>query len=91
MKQVNIHQANIRASLAKLRGDPDELLEPVTAQGFSELPVLARHAVEVSALPLHHRDPFDQSLVAQGRVEAPRLHTGDAALARHGQHVVLPG
>jgi PIN domain nuclease of toxin-antitoxin system len=81
----------IKVSLGKFRGDLDELLEALSTEGFSELPVLARHAVEVSALPLHHRDPFDRLLVAQSRVEALRLYTDDAALARYGEHVVLLG
>jgi len=88
---ASLWELAIKASLGKFRGDLEELLEALAAEGFSELPVLARHAVEVSALPLHHRDPFDRLLVAQSRVEALRLYTDDAALARYGELVVLLG
>ncbi len=88
---ASVWELAIKASLGKFRGDLEELLEALSTEGFSELPVLARHAVEVSALPLHHRDPFDRLLVAQSRVEALRLYTDDAALARYGEHVVLLG
>lgn len=88
---ASVWELAIKASLGKFRGELDELLEALAAEGFSELPVLARHAAEVSALPLHHRDPFDRLLVAQSRVEALRLYTDDAALTRYGEHVVLLG
>lgn len=38
------------------------------------------HALEVAALPLHHRDPFDRLLVAQARVEGLPLLTADRRL-----------
>ena len=52
--------------------------------GFSELPVTAAHAVEVTRLPHVHRDPFDRLLVAQSRVEPMVLLTNDAVLERYG-------
>jgi len=88
---ASVWELAIKASLGKFRGDLDELLRALEAEGFTELPVTAQHAVEVSSLPLHHRDPFDRLLVAQGRVEGLRLYTDDAALARYGEPVVLLG
>ena len=61
---------------AALRRLPDL----VDASGFDELPVLARHAAAVHALPWHHRDPFDRLLVAQAREEALTLVTVDPAM-----------
>lgn len=86
---ASVWELAIKASLGKFRGELDELLGALAAEGFTELPVAARHAVEVSSLPFHHRDPFDRLLVAQGRVEGLRLYTDDAALIRYGEPVVL--
>jgi PIN domain nuclease of toxin-antitoxin system len=38
-----------------------------------------RHVAVVTALPLHHRDPFDRMLVAQAQVEQMSLVSVDAA------------
>lgn len=40
-----------------------------------------RHTLHVSALPLHHRDPFDRLLIAQAQLENLHLLTSDQALA----------
>ncbi len=48
---------------------PEDWVEQAEAEGFSELPVTARHAQEGGKLPWHHKDPFDRILIAQARVE----------------------
>ena len=72
----------IKTSLGRLR-----LAAPfgatVDASGFAFLPLTLQHVEEVAALPLHHRDPFDRMLVAQARVEALTLVTGDRRLAAY--------
>ena len=72
----------IKTSLGRLR-----LAAPfgatVEASGFAFLPLTLQHVEEVAALPLHHRDPFDRMLVAQARVEALTLVTGDRRLAAY--------
>ena len=44
------------------------------------LPITHDHALRVSALPPHHRDPFDRLLVAQSQAERLRLLTVDRQL-----------
>ncbi len=44
------------------------------------LVVTHEHALRVSALPPHHRDPFDRILVAQCQSEGLRLLTADPQL-----------
>jgi PIN domain nuclease of toxin-antitoxin system len=44
------------------------------------------HAEEVSALPLHDRDPFDRMLLAKARVENLTLVTGDRRLEAYAVH-----
>jgi PIN domain nuclease of toxin-antitoxin system len=44
------------------------------------LPISVEHALGVSALPPHHRDPFDRLLVAQAKTENIPLLSADAIL-----------
>lgn len=55
---------------------------------FEELPLTLRHGTIASALPLHHRDPFDRMLVAQAQVEGLVLVTPDATLRRYDVPVI---
>ena len=55
---------------------------------LEELPVSVAHAVQVAALPHHHRDPFDRLLVAQAQVEGLPIVTSDENIARYGVEVI---
>ena len=44
---------------------PDQL----TKNGMGLLPISVEHLALVSALPFHHRDPFDRLLIAQASIE----------------------
>lgn len=48
------------------------------------LPISTRHADCVSGLPFHHRDPFDQLIIAQSLVEEMPLLSVDVALDVYG-------
>jgi PIN domain nuclease of toxin-antitoxin system len=41
------------------------------------LPISADHAIAATALPLHHRDPFDRMLIGQALVEGLTVMTRD--------------
>ena len=47
------------------------------------LPVTEYAALQLSRLPLHHRDPFDRLLMAQAVAEACTIATPDPLLRRH--------
>jgi PIN domain nuclease of toxin-antitoxin system len=47
------------------------------ASGTSALPVLHSHALHVTTLPLHHKDPFDRLLIAQAQLEELSILTAD--------------
>ena len=51
--------------------------------GVEGLSVEHRHALAVSALPHHHRDPFDRLLVAQAAEDGLTVVTADAAFAAY--------
>lgn len=84
---ASIWEAVIKSALGKLQVDPALLVAELTRSGFIELPVTARHAAAVSALPMHHKDPFDRLIVAQALTEPARLLTTDTMLARYTELV----
>jgi len=49
----------------------------IASQGFAELALSVRHAGLAASLPLHHRDPFDRMLIAQGILDDMVVVTGD--------------
>jgi PIN domain nuclease of toxin-antitoxin system len=80
---ASIWEATIKIGLGKLEADPEKLVDSISASGFSELPVSARHASLVGQLTPIHRDPFDRLLVAQALFEPLRLLTADNTLKRY--------
>ncbi len=76
MSAASIWEAAIKAALGKLAVEGD-LVAEIAANGFSELPISARHAQVAGKLPRHHDDPFDRLLLAQASVEALVLATAD--------------
>lgn len=66
----------IKRALGRLSA-PEDLLDQLAASGFDHLPIALRHALAVSDLPAHHRDPFDRMLIAQAMVEGLTVVTRD--------------
>ena len=78
----------VRLGQLEFQGDPArEIPNQVAANGFLTLPIEVRHALQVGALPLLHRDPFDRLLVAQALLENLVVLTSDPAIARYGVQV----
>src|SRR5262249_22752984 len=61
-------EAAIKRGLGRL-DLPESVEAGVAASGFTRLPIGFSHAEAIANLPLHHNDPFDRMLVAQGMVE----------------------
>jgi PIN domain nuclease of toxin-antitoxin system len=80
---VSIWEASIKTTLGKLDLVGD-LVAEIEENGFSELPVTARHAWLAGALPRHHDDPFDRLLIAQARLESLALATVDPVFDAYG-------
>ena len=62
--------------------------ERMHTSGVSALPVEHSHALRVSALEHHHRDPFDRLLIAQSQVERVPLLTADAVFGRYDVEII---
>lgn len=81
----------IKCRLGRLRFSEDVqrfIPDQMARNRMTELPVLIRHALAVSDLPLHHRDPFDRLLVAQARIEDLTLLSADPAMRLYDVRVV---
>lgn len=76
----------IKYSQGKLRL-PDPPLKYVPSRlehfGILSLPVDQAHALNASALPAHHRDPFDRLLIAQAQLEHLPILTSDPVFAAY--------
>ena len=81
-------EAEIKRSLGKL-AFPQSFSTILEFNNFKELPVTLEHAAATSALPHHHRDPFDRMLIAQASVEGCTLVTADRRLAVYGLPLIL--
>jgi len=82
---ASLWEIAIKTRLGKL--DPglplDDLAGYLEAIGLAILPIDRRHAVEWVEPEPATRDPFDRMLLAQCKVEGPRLVTFDRALISH--------
>jgi len=88
---VSIWEMAIKIALGRLAlggVDAAHLDDLISACGFRELGVTARHATCVATLALHHTDPFDRLLVAQARLEGATLVSRDPALLPYGVPVL---
>ena len=88
---VSVWEIAIKASIGRLqisRADVIKLPRLIETAGFDDIPIDARHAAAVVALPMHHRDPFDRLLVAQARVEDLTLVTTDPAIRAYDVRVL---
>ncbi len=76
----------IKYSQGKL-GLPDPPLTYVPSRleqfGVLPLPIDHGHALYVSTLPVHHRDPFDRLLIAQAQLEDLPILTADPVFAAY--------
>jgi PIN domain nuclease of toxin-antitoxin system len=86
---ARIWEMSIKAALggADFRVAPAMIVEAAQDTGFVELPMRTA-ALQVAALPHHHRDPFDRLPVAQVMTEPAALYTADTQLRAYSTLVV---
>jgi PIN domain nuclease of toxin-antitoxin system len=80
-------EISIKVGLGKLQvNQPLDTFLPrqLHQNGIQLLPITLEHAITVSALPLHHRDPFDRLLVAQSSESSIPLISADPILDQYG-------
>lgn len=86
LSAASIWELAIKHSIGKVKytGNPAVQIPIHIGQtGVQMLSVNVEHALATTALPSHHRDPFDRILIAQARVESLTLMTADRRLAAY--------
>lgn len=79
---ATVWEIGIKRAIGKLEA-PTELVGILAEEGFSGLPITLAHAETASNLPLHHRDPFDRMLIAQGQIESLTIATVDEHFSQY--------
>ena len=64
---------NLRSSAEGLVAD----VVQAARSSFVELPITSLRAATAGQLPMHHRDPFDRMVIAQGQEEECTVVTPD--------------
>lgn len=57
----------------------DFVLHQLEQSGIRLLPIGFVHLIQVSSLPMHHRDPFDRLIIAQSLTESMAVVSADKA------------
>ena len=76
VSSISIAEIAIKSSIGNLTAEFD-LVETVTRSGFEFLDFRAEEAAVLKDLPLHHKDPFDRMLIAQGLANGIPIMTDD--------------
>jgi PIN domain nuclease of toxin-antitoxin system len=76
---VNIWEIVIKRSLRKdgFDVDPASLHIALVRNGYTEIPLTAKHTLRMTHMPWHHKDPFDRILLSQAIDENMTLLTAD--------------
>lgn len=91
LSSVSAIEISVKYSIGKLplHIPPAEFIPALMAfDRVRILPVELSHAVRLSILPFHHRDPFDRLLIAQAQVENLPMMTADSRLKVYGVEIV---
>lgn len=81
----------IKVNIGKLiLPEPPESYIPsrLASNQLESLPIQMNHVLQVSALPNHHRDPFDRILIAQSQVEQMPILTADNLIDQYSVNVI---
>lgn len=80
---VSFAEVGIKASVGKL-DVPHDLQTRIADAGVRTLGLSPAHALAVSDLPVHHRDPFDRLIISQAMIERLTVVTADARFRAYG-------
>ncbi|WP_448571447.1 type II toxin-antitoxin system VapC family toxin [Trichothermofontia sp.] len=89
---ASIWEIGIKVAIGKLplQEPPDSYISSRMGQlGVRSLEITATHALRASALPLHHRDPFDRMLIAQAQLENMTIVSADAIFKQYSDVSIL--
>lgn len=80
----------IKCSLGKMALDVplQDFIDERIDEGFRVLTIDTKHLPILTALPFHHRDPFDRLLISQAMSEAMPICTGDERFADYDVRIL---
>lgn len=79
---ASLWEIAIKVSIGKmtLSAPFDEIFpDQLTNNGIDLLGITPSHTSEITALPFHHRDPFDRLLIAQAMIDQMQIVSVDRA------------
>lgn len=76
---VSAWEISVKSAAGRLDAKPllENFERELEQEGFTELPITARHAVLAGVVAFPHKDPFDRMLVAQAQIEGVPLASKD--------------
>ena len=80
---ASLWEIAIKVSVGKLTLSApfdDIFPDQIANNGIHLLSVTSAHVSAITALPFHHRDPFDRLLIAQAMIEQLQMVSADPAL-----------
>ena len=85
ISMASLWEIAIKLSLGKLKLKIpfEKFVKLVEDNGFKILSITFEHALNVSKLEFHHRDPFDRLLICQGIVEDIPIITADTIFDKY--------
>jgi PIN domain nuclease of toxin-antitoxin system len=78
---ISLWEILIKIRVGKLEADINAIERAVDRERFDRLPIAPAHLKALTALPQHHRDPFDHLLIAQAIAENATLLSEDQRMA----------
>ena len=91
LSMASVWEIQIKVDIQKL-ALPIPLLDLIALQRQTNdlqiLPIELRRIYALSALPMHHRDPFDRLLIAQSNAEKMPLLSADAIFDRYDAQIL---
>jgi PIN domain nuclease of toxin-antitoxin system len=84
-------EISIKVQLGRLRlpADPQPfIVDQLRINAIRSLAIQMNHALHVSTLPNHHRDPFDRLLIAQAQLEGLPILSADPQIGKYQVEVV---
>ena len=84
---ASLWEIAIKKNLGRL-DVPDNFFDAIESGGFELLNITIPHIKQYTALPLHHRDPFDRILIAQSINEQLTLITRDKEIEQYDISII---
>lgn len=80
---VSLWEIVVKARIGKLKADIAEIAGAIPREGFTLLNINTAHLLKLAELPAHHRDPFDQLLIAQAMAEDASFVSSDRYVPKY--------